>query len=411
MNRISERAGALSLFATANALADAKIDPAMAPKDARLTEKPAGDLKRLFGQMARRGHDAKLVAALYAKLDKRPLERALVAIDVLAQSILSPRDPLLPQLRADAETLGDVRPPPGEVGIDLNAHPATTLLERFARMPALERASETELLAHAYHQDLGVFGELHRRGDDLLAREGTRDSIHAFAKLASLARLPTLASIYLDFLLRGLIVPEVALDLCETLFDAGVPQKIPGSALQAGDLSEREKLDVAEYCTLRAHISVGDTDSANALLFQNLDQRPRWTGAPSPRVDVVRAHLGLLYDHGDVTLARVETACAAEPLWRYAAMVRAIVAAKRAPTRARDLWHAYVHAFGNDFESTFTVIRLVPEAVKRDVAKILCREAFHLPHDPAPWRLLGYLFGFGPEISDEIDARLRAQAA
>ena len=410
MNRISERAGALGLFATANALADAKIDPNMAPKDPRLVEKPAKDIKRLFGQMARRGHAPSLVAALHAKLENRPLERALVAHDVLAQSLWSPRDPLLAKLRADAETLGNVRPPAGEIGIDLNAHPATVLLERFARAPEIERASDTELLAHAYDQHLGVFDELYRRGDDLLARQPTRDSIQAFARLASLARLPTLASVYLDFLLRGLLTPEVALDLCETLFDAGVPHKIPGSALQPGDMSEREKVDVASYCTFRAHIAVGDTDTANALLVQNTEQRSRWAGAPSLRVDVVSAHLGLLYNHGETSLARVEAACTSEPLWRYAATVRSIVAAKRAPTRARDLWHAYLHGFGNDFDSTLIVISLVPEAVKRDVAKILCREAFYLPHEPAPWRLLGRLFGVDAEIDTEVNGRLRAQS-
>jgi hypothetical protein len=411
MNRIAERAGALSLFATANALAEAKIDPNMAQKDPRLTEKPAADIKRIFGQMARRGHDAKLVAALYAKLEKRPLERALVAVDVLAQALWPPRDPLVAQLRADAETLGDVAPPAGEVGIDLNAHPAMELLDRFARAPEIGRASETELLAYAYEQHLGVFAELHRRGDDLLARQGTRDSIQAFARLASLARLPTLASVYFDFLLRGLGWSGVALDLCEALFDAGIPHKIPGSALSAGDLSEREQRDAAEYCTFRAHIAIGDTDTANALLLQNNEQRPRWGYAPSPRVDVVRAHLGLLYEHGDVTLSRVEAACNAEPLWRYGAMVRAIVGAKKAPSRAGDLWHAYLSAFGNDFESTFTVIRLVPEATKRDIAKVLCREAFHLPHEPAPWKLLGALFGVDREVRAEIDARLTSQSA
>ena len=411
MNRISERAGALGLFATANALADAKIDPNMAPKDPRLTEKPAKDIKRILGQMARRGHDPKLVGALYAKLEKRPLERALLAVDVLAQTLWSPRDPLLAQLRADAETLGDVRPPAGEVGIDLNAHPAVALIDRFARASEIERAGEVELLAYAYDQHLGVFGELHRRGDELLAKTATRESIQAFALLASLARLPTLASVYFDFLLRGVIWPVVALELCEALFDAGVPQKIPGSALQPGDLTEREQLDAAEYCALRAHISLGDTDTANALLVQNLETRSRWSGAPSPRVDVVRAHLGLLYNHGDTTLSRVEAACSNEPLWRYGAMVRALVAAKKAPSRAADLWQAYLIGFGNDVDCTLPVISLVPEGAKREIAKILCREAFHLSHEPAPWKLLGALFGVGEPIADEINARLAAQSA
>ncbi|HEU4729933.1 MAG TPA: hypothetical protein VFT22_18680, partial [Kofleriaceae bacterium] len=147
------------------------------------------------------------------------------------------------------------------------------------------------------------------------------------------------------------------------------------------------------------------------LLVKNMAERARWLGAPSLRVDVVRAHLGTLYGHGDVTLARVEAACAQDPLWRYGAQVRAILAARRAPARAVELFHACVAGFGNDLDSTLAVVSLVPENVKRDVARILCREAFYLPHEPAPWKLLALLFGAGAPVAAEIDARVRAQSA
>jgi len=411
MNRIAERAGALGLFATAKALADAKIDPDVAPRDARLTEPAAGDIKRIVGQMARRGSDPALVTALWAKLEGRPLERALVAIDVLASAIWAPREPLLAELQAAASTLGVARPPAGELGIDLNAHDARTLVERHARVPEFERAPTVELFAHAFELHLGALDELSRRNDDLLTRPATRESIHAFARLAALARLPALASIYLDWLVRGLGWRVPALDLCETLFDAGVAHKVPGNAIQPGDVPELEQRDLAEYCLYRAHLGVGDSDTANALLVHNMAQRPRWTRPPSLRLDVVRAHLGILYGHGDVSLARVEAACAQDPLWRYGAKVRAIFAAKNAPARALELFHAYLAGFGNDFDSSLAVVSLVPENVKRDVARILCREAYHLPHEPAPWKLLGLLFGVGAPIADEIDARLRRQSA
>jgi hypothetical protein len=284
-------------------------------------------------------------------------------------------------------------------------------VEQHARPPELGRATTLELLAHAYEQHLGALDELLRRNDDLLARPATKDSIHAFARLAALARLPTLASIYFDWLVRGLDWRVPALDLCETLFDAGVAHKIPGTAIQPGDVREREQRDVAEYLLYRAHLGVGDSDTANALLVKNMAERARWIGPPSVRVDVVRAHLGTLYGHGDVTLARVETACAQDPLWRYGAKVRAIIAAKHVPSRAVELFHAYLAGFGNDFDSSLAVVSLVPENVKRDVARILCREAYYLPHEPAPWKLLGLLFGVGAPIADEIDARMRRQSA
>lgn len=411
MNRVAERAGALGLFVTANALADARIDPDAAPRDARLAEPVAGDIKRILGQMARRGADPALVGALWARLDGRPLERALVAVDVLAQAIWSPRDPLLAELRTAAATLGAARPPAGELGVDLNAHEARALVERHARRPEFERAGTVELIAKSYEMHLGALAELVRREDDLIARPATRESIQAFARLAALARLPTLASIYLDWLVRGLGWRVPALELCEALFDAGAAHKLPGTAIQPGDVPEPEQRDLAEYCLYRSHLGVGDSDTANALLVHNTAQRPRWTRPPGLRLDVVRAHLGALYGHGDVTLARVEIACAREPLWRYGAKVRAIVAARTAPARALELFHGYLAGFGNDLDSALAVVSLVPEAVKRDVARVLGREACYLPHEPAPWKLLGLLFGAGPPIAAEIDARLRDQSA
>ncbi|HEY0190624.1 MAG TPA: hypothetical protein VGC42_05835 [Kofleriaceae bacterium] len=410
MNKIAERAGALGLFSTAKALADAKIDPDIAPRDPRLTEAPGDDSKRLLGQMARRGADPALVAALWARLAGRPLERALVAVDVLGQAVWGPRDPLLTELRAAMSALGPARPLAGEVGVDLDAHPATALIERLARQAPLAGASTIELMARALDMDLGALDELRRRGDELVGKQATRDSVYAFGRLASLARLPTLASVYFDWLMRGLDWRVPAGELCEALFDAEVAQKIPGDAVREADVPQAEQRDVAEYCLYRAHLGVGDSDTANALLVQNMTQRPRWMRGPSLRLDVVRAHLGLLYGRDDVALDRVEAACAQDGLWRYGAKVRAMVAAKTAPGKALELFHGYLAGFGNDFETGITAISLAPEAVKRDLARVLCREAYYLPHEPAPWKLLGLLFGVGAPITEEIDARIRRQS-
>ena len=410
MNKVAERAGALGLFATANAIADANLDPNAGPRDARLTAPPADDLKRLFGQMARRGHDPELVRIVWAKLERRPLERALVAIDVLAQAIWARSESLVTELRAIAGTLGTVRPKANDLAIDLNAHPATELIAQHARRPEIAASATVDLLVLAYDHHLGALDELHRRGDSLISQSGTCESIQSFARLAALARLPTLASVYLDWLVRGVGWRVPVLDLCETLLDAGVPQKIPGTSIQAGDVPEHELSDTAEYLVYRSHISLGDTDTANALLSQNMAQRPRWTGAPLLRLDAVRGHMGTLYSHSnDVGLPRMEIACMQDRLWKYGAKVRAIVAANVQPSRALEMFHAYVGAFGNDYDMTSSVLSLAPEPVKRDVARILGREAFYLPHEPSVWKLLGLLFGAKDSVAAEIDARLRAQ--
>ncbi|HUS29110.1 MAG TPA: hypothetical protein VMZ53_11385 [Kofleriaceae bacterium] len=410
MNKVSERAGSLGLFATANAFADAKLDPDVAPRDPRLKEAAATDLKRLFGQMARRGHDLELVRAGWKMLERRPLERALFAVDVLAQSILPQNEPILLEMRTVANMLGGARPLGVEVGIDLNKVSASHLTEQHARRPEIAASDTVDLLPLAFEHHLGALAELHQRGDALISQAGTCESIQAFARLAALARLPTLASVYLDWLVRGVGWRVPVLDLCDTLLDAGVPQKIPGDGIQAGDIPEKEMRDSVEYLVYRTHLSLGDYDRANALLSQNMEQRPRWIGTPSYRLDAVRGHLGALFGHSnDVTLARIEAVCMEDRLWRYGAKVRAIVAAARQPGRASEMFHAYVGGFGNDYDMTFSVISLAPEQVKRDVARILAREAYYLPHEPAVWKLLAALAGNDKPV-DEVDARLKAQA-
>ena len=409
MNKVAERAGALGLFATANVLADAKLHPDDGPSDPRLTGLPATDLKHLFGQMARRGHDLELVRAVWARLERRPLERALFAVDVLAQSIIPRNEPLLLELQSRAHSLSTTRPRRGDLCIDLTAHPATSLIAQHARRSDIEAAESSDLLPLTYDFHLGALDALHQRGDTLISQVATCESIQSFARLAYLARLPTLASVYLDWLVRGVGWRVPVLDLCETLFDAGVPQKIPGTTIQPGDIPKKEERDTAEYLVYRSHIALGDLATASALLSQNMEQRPRWIGPPSYRLDAVRGHLGALFGHSnDVNLPRIEAVCMEDRLWRYAAKVRAIVAAARTPTRAFEMFHAFIGGFGNDYDMTFSVISLAPEQVKRDVARVLAREAFYLPHEPAVWKLLGALAG-NHAIADEIDERLKTQ--
>lgn len=401
MNPIAERAASLGLFGTANAIADAKLDPDSAPRDPRLVDPVSDDPQRILGQMARRGHDPKLVAGLWTKLAGRPFERALVATDVLAQAVWSPRDPLLPELREAAASLGAFRPKAGEVGVDLEHHPAKTLV-------LAKRGNVYELMAMALEMDLGALEALRANADELIGKLATRESVLAYAKLAQLARLPTLASVYLDWLMRSVGWRGAGLELCETLFDAGVAQKIPGDAMRPGDVAPSEERDVGEYLLLRAHMSIGDTDTANGLVLSI--ERPRWAGGPSARLDTVRAHLGLLYGHGSVGLARVEEACRQAPLWRYGAKVRALIAAALSPNRALELYYAYLSGFGNDHDATMIVLSLVPEPIKRQIARIVLREAYYLPHEPAPWKLLGALFGRAEPIAEDVDARLRDQS-
>jgi hypothetical protein len=395
------------------------VDAAGVPPDPRFGEPPHELKKRIFTQLARRGLEPTLVRAIWAWLDGRPLERALVAVDVLARALLGPDDAdLAAELRAAAGTLGPLRPPPGAVGIDLNATPAEALVATFARDPSLQARHTADLLALSFDYHLGALDELRRREHELVAASETRDSLRAFGKLVSLAHLPTLASVYLDWLSRPLGFRPAALDLCETLFDVAEPAKIPGDAIRPGDVPARDVSDVAEYLVYRMHLGLGRAHDGGLVCEHNWAARDPALGPPRDRLAVARAHLGVLAGEQPIPLATVAAACTRDPTWRYAAHVRAVVAAAERPAGSREplqLAHDYVTGFGNDAAMWRELVGMVaPSApLRADALRLIAREAAALPHEPAAWRGLALVIAGDHDAKpalDELDARLAAQA-
>jgi hypothetical protein len=394
------------------------VDANRVPADPRLVEPPHDSHKRILPQLARRGLDPTLVRALWKWLDGRPLERALVAVDVLARSLLPPDDPFAGELALAAVTLGPLRPPPGSVGIDLNEHPAATLVARFARDAGVRARVVAELLVRSYDFDLGALDALAERGHELVASASTHESIRAFGKLLSLARLPTLASLYLDWVSRPLGYRRAAIDLCETLFDAGEPQKIPGDAIRPGDFKDADVEDGAAYLVCRMHTSRGRMQDGWEVCEKNWSQRDPKLGAPRDRLLVARAHLGTLAGARPAMLDAVSKATKRDPAWRYGAHVRAVVAAAQLPATSKEplqLAHDYVTGFGNDLGFWREFVSVVPPSapLRADALAILAREAAALPHEPAVWQALTLLIAGarGAEPAHrELAARLDAQA-
>jgi hypothetical protein len=112
-----------------------------------------------------------------------------------------------------------------------------------------------------------------------------------------------------------------------------------------------------------------------------------------------------------VPRARLDEACARDRLWRYAAHVRTMFAAQTDPN-ALQVYHDFLTAFGNDFGCGYDVLQGAPQPMRRDIGRLLAREAFHLPHERAPWKLLVIALGDRSEVhaaTSEIDRRLAAQ--
>ena len=394
------------------------LDERRLPADPRLVEPPHDSPKRLLPQLARRGLDPAIVRPLFAWLDGRPLERALVAVDVLARSLLPAGDAFAAELGRAAATLGELRPPPSEVALDLNAHPAGALVARFARTPALATRPVAELLVRSYDFDLGALDALVLGNHALVQDASTHESIRAFGRLLSLARLPSLASLYLDWVSRPLGYRRAALDVCETLFDVGEPGKIPGDAIRPGDFRDADVEDTAAYVICRMHTALDEMQLGWTTCDDNWKARTA-AGPPGDRLLVARAHLGTMAGARPFSLDAVLAAAKRDDAWRYGAHVRAVVAAAQLPAASKQplqLAHDYVTGFGNDVVFWRELVAVVPPSapLRADALSLLAREAAALPHEPAVWRALVLLIagarGAEPALR-EIDARLRAQAA
>lgn len=406
------RAQALELDAVAQVLAgaDRALFERRVVQDPRLGLEPAKEAPELVGQLVRRGLDPALVRALLGQWSSRPAERALLAWDVLGGALFAPGDPLLGELREAARPLAGLVQP-GRAGVDLNRDPAERLITRLS--PAAQHATSVELLARAAQHDLAALLELHRRGDALVRQPATREAIRAFGLALHLAHLPTLASVYLDLASRPLGLRSAARDLCEALFDAEAPEKIPADAIRRGDVPEVELSDAAEYLVYRSYLALGQAREAYALLMQNLAQRQEALGPPSAALQVVGAHLAALAGELDAAPAIVDAARERDRLWRYASRVRCVVSARLGEAPLERL-HEHVSGFGNDLRAWGEALLVAPAEAgwKTDAILVLAREAFHLPHEPAAWRPLLMLLGRPPALdaaARELDARLRAQ--
>lgn len=393
------------------------FDATRLPLDPRLVEPPRDRPKSILAQLARRGADPRLIQALWPSLDKRPLERALIAWDTLAASLLAPGDPFAAELRAAARPLASILPAPARFGVDLNQSPSTRLIAELGGSEAAPARSVEELVA-AYDFSLVTLERLRAAGDPMLRAPAVLSGLRAFAKLLQLAHLPTLASVYFDYLSRALGHRAAALDLCETLFDAEAAPFIPADAVRPGDVPDAELSDLGEYLLYRSYLAVGQAGESYELLEQNLAQRHPSLGRPSARLVAVRAHLGTLARQRPVPLADVERATAPDPLWRYGARARLVVTAAQSPPdsqRPLTLFHDYVGGFGNDFRAWYEALAAAPESAtwRRDSCAVLAREAQHLPHDRGLWQAIFMTLGGTDEVkraTRELEQRLVDQS-
>jgi hypothetical protein len=356
--------------------------------DARLAQTAHADPLSILTQMVRRGLHQDLVRALWSWTEKRPLERALLAWDTLATTLISD-DAWLAELRHAAAVYRQALPPPGKPCIDLNRHPVEKLIPG-----GLTEESPVMLMAMANDHSLAALSELLRRQDPLPKKSGTAASLMAIGRVLHLAHAPTLAAVYQDYLSRTLAFRPAARDLTETMFDMDAAERLPRDAVRPGDLPPELISDHAEYLTYRSYLPLVAPQQLDALIEENQRKRPPRMPAPSVQVQVVRAHVNaLLGKPPPLAPSAFDQICDENKTWRYAARVRVVVCALTAGLRSpRPLGflHDYFTAFGHDRNTAGEALQAGPAeaAWKQELLPLLCREARALPHEPGVWRAM-----------------------
>lgn len=379
--------------------------PAPAPLDRALAEAPARDVPTLVGQLTRRGLASGLVAALREAWQERPLERALLAWDVLNGSLIADAG-LVGELRDEARLVGAVLPEPGRAAI-LQRPQEIDQLVRAIAVPALDRAGDTS----ARGLPLGALRSV--------ARDETLLELHRqYARALHRAHLPALASFRLaDLSLHHGYAPALV-DLVELLLD----EEVADAERWLGDADGSPALvELATYARLRSLNNREEWGEALAFAdkhreaLASLRLPPAEAARINPRPTLAYAEAALRNGRATVSYEHVAAITSIDTPWRYAFRVLLTYAATRIKdAQFVDLVAMHLGKLGNDVHVWYDPMAVAPDDARwgRGLVALLAREAQALPHDPSVWKAAALLLGdeSAGDAVDEVDRRLASQA-
>lgn len=356
----------------------------------RLPVPLSADVDPLLRLLLRRGLEPALASILLDRFESRPIERALIAWDVAAGSLLGTDDAALAQrLRGELAPLKQlgastsVAVPRDRVGALIEA--VTAAGDR--PMPEGSVPSLASVAALTASDTAGI------------------DAALAFAEKAALAHLPSLALAYAQIVWTKLALP-VALDrMVEIALDYERFDSVP---VMTGK-DDRSVLRQT-YFGMRVMLSQLDTNGAAAILAQ-MSQRPEAASSSDPALAIATFELALLGDqpleYG--TVERIQTMALGISTWRYASRVASEIQIQQSPESAEAGLDRFLTSFGNDMH-VWAQAGYHPE-VRAQLLAMASREIRYQSWDPDAWRALLVFLDDGTPIEIELQARSAAQLA
>jgi hypothetical protein len=396
--------------------------PAPAPLD-DLLKPPLPTDESAYAYLMRRGLDARLWRVVRDTFADRPLERGLLAWDVLTGSLLDPTDTqTLAELRGDARLIRAILPDAGQRGIRPR-HPQAAALIEALRPKRLLTADRTELGQAVAAQVLGSYELLRRlEGHDRQALElWTR-----WGRMLSRAHLPALASFYLDEVWSRQGHRPALPDLVEALLDAEVPGVTEWlEGLSETDPTQRPLLsELSLYAKIRSSFASNTTAQfvewveRDRVITEGIAYTPEQAGSLSPWPTIAYTDIGLKHGKRTVTLPVIAAAVKHQPEWRYGLRVLDVLSARESNQKSPDftqLLARYLQLFGNQHQLWHGSASFAGAgcAWLGGLASMLSRELRELPHDPEVWRAVAWVFDAGGHAQaalSEISDRLRHQS-
>jgi len=359
----------------------------------RLRVPPTANIDQLLRLLVRRGLDPALVSLLLDRFESRPVERALIAWDIAAGSLLGGDDAALAsRVRSHLSPLRQLGTSP-TVAVSRDQVPrliesATAIGDR----PLPEGSSPVPSLA--------AVAALSR--DDAA---GIADAL-AFAEKAALSHLPSLALAYAQILWHRLAAPaaldrivEIALDY--ERFDAIPPLPV----------DEARSLPRQTYFAIRVALAQLDTATAAGVLEQVSKHPAAANISEDPAIEIAKVELELLRDQpvGQASIDRIEAIAPNLASWRYASRVVCEARMELVPASTAIWVEGFLGSFGND-------MRVWAQAGYHDEARdelrrLASREIRYQPWDPDAWRALAVFADDATPIERELQQRSAGQLA
>lgn len=393
-------------------LLDGAVDPPALPP-------PAPELTDLLQQVARRGFDPALVPALLRHFEGRPLERGVVAWDILCSTAWpQAEDDLFGELREAAEAIDEISATPEARCFDFNRYPSTELIVHYAADAVKDPIEE------AKRNGIGAIDQLLKKGGragDMIKSEPFRAGLTSLGRLYAHAHLPSLASLYFDYAIRALGHREALPLLCETMFDARAAERIPRDAIVKGNVTDAEWIDFSEYMLYRTHEGLGASIKAYGILETNRQNRGA-AHVPTARFTIMQGYLAPLFGDAPPPFPQVDEIAQHNELWQLAWAVRIAASAHTserdsgAPLEAAS---DFVARFGHDWRAWYHAFRTATQTHGADIpwklaaVRAVGQEIVSLPHEPNAWKGLVLLTADDDsvnEVIEEIDEHLYDQS-